>query len=64
MQLRQFRAEQGWSLTKLAGELGVPVSTVHGWMAGRRMPSMDAMETIARVTGGAVMPNDFMRVAA
>lgn len=59
MTLDQFRAQEGLNLTQLAGRLGRPVSTVHGWLRGTRRPDWVSLDHIATVTGGVVSVADF-----
>jgi len=63
MDLAQYKAERGLTLTALARLLGRPASTVHGCLAGTRRPDWASIEDIARATAGAVTANDFHRPA-
>ena len=36
-----------WSLSKLARESGVPVATIHGWVAGRTRPDLGQLKKVA-----------------
>lgn len=53
--------QEGLTLTALAKRLGRPVPTVHGWLSGHRLPSLEAAVQIERATGGAVQPSAFVR---
>ncbi len=65
MQLDNFRTNQGWSLTKLAEEVGASHATVvRRWCLpmghkDRLVPSPTYMQKIVDVSEGSVMPNDF-----
>lgn len=59
MNLRQFKAKHGLTLTALARLLGRPISTVHGWLNDTRRPDWASIEDILRATGGVVTANDF-----
>lgn len=63
MRLSQYLAEQKQTPTAFARQLGVAHTTVMRWASGDVSPTMEWMEQIAQETGGAVMPNDFMRDA-
>ena len=41
-------------LTSLARQIGVPITTLHGWATQRRRPNVDMAVAIERATGGAV----------
>lgn len=56
MTLDEFKTDQRLSLTELASLLGFPVSTVAGWLDGRRRPDIGLLAEIATATGGAVSP--------
>ncbi len=43
------RKKQGWSLYRLAKELGLPQQTVYSWANGRTQPSYDNMDKLCRV---------------
>lgn len=40
------RKKQGWSLYRLAKELGLPQQTVYSWANGRTQPSYDNMDRL------------------
>jgi len=46
--LRKFLQEKGWSLEKLAGELGVSYMTAYRWTKGKTKPSRLAREIIKK----------------
>ena len=58
MTLAEYRAATGISITALAKQLGLPMTTVHGWFTGRRKPDLDLLESVSAATGGAVTPAD------
>ncbi len=43
------RKKKGWSLYRLAKELGLPQQTVYSWANGRTQPSYDNMDKLCRV---------------
>lgn len=59
MTLRDYLVAHGLSQTEFAAVAGVPVTTLHGWLSGRRTPSLSAMRRICAATGNAVQPNDW-----
>lgn len=40
-----------WTVTELARELGVDVSTVSHWLHGRKVPSLERATALARLLG-------------
>lgn len=59
MTLADFMALKGVSRTDMAAMLGVSPEAVRLWLIGERTPSRDKMQAIAKLSAGAVMPNDF-----
>ena len=45
------RNKKGWSLYRLAKELGLPQQTVYSWANGRTQPSYDNMDRLCKVLG-------------
>lgn len=43
------RTKKGWSLYRLAKELGLPQQTVYSWANGRTQPSYDNMDRLCDV---------------
>ena len=43
------REKKGWSLYRLAKELGLPQQTVYSWANGRTQPSYDNMDRLCEV---------------
>ncbi len=43
------RTKKGWSLYRLAKELGLPQQTVYSWANGRTQPSYDNMDRLCEV---------------
>lgn len=41
--------KKGWSLYKLAKELGLPQQTVYSWASGRTQPSYDNMDRLCDI---------------
>ncbi len=39
--LRSWMTDAGWTLDETAGHLGIPVSTLKGWLYGRRDMGLD-----------------------
>jgi len=54
MTLSEYRAKNRLTLAQLADLFGVPVTTLHGWISGRRRPALDQALEIERLTAGAV----------
>jgi transcriptional regulator with XRE-family HTH domain len=48
------QAKKGWSLYKLAKELGLPQQTVYSWASGRTQPSYDNMDRLCDILDCAV----------
>lgn len=47
--LNQLCKAQGWSLSRLAKEAGVPMQTVHAWTIGRKSINPDQIRKVAAV---------------
>lgn len=58
MRLQDYKDRHGLSATKLAKQLGFPLSTVHSWLKGEREPSSAAILAIVKATGGVVRTED------
>lgn len=58
--LKTFLDEKRLTLREFAGEVGKPISTVHGWVTGRRKPQWSDIPAIERATGGKVTARDFV----
>lgn len=43
------KSQKGWSLYKLAKELGLPQQTVYSWASGRTQPSYDNMDRLCDI---------------
>ena len=43
------REKKGWSLYRLAKELGLPQQTVYSWANGRTQPSYDNMDRLCEI---------------
>jgi transcriptional regulator with XRE-family HTH domain len=64
MQLADYLAAQGLSLNEFARRVGAKnARTIQRYTKHGRTPSGRMMAEIARVTNGAVQPNDFFPVA-
>jgi DNA-binding transcriptional regulator YiaG len=59
MKLRTYLNETGTTMTKFADQMGVGVSTVHGWLTGRRVPTLQSALRIKTMTNGHVAPEDW-----
>lgn len=60
MRLGEHLKQNGIKLTDFAASIGEKVTTVHGWISGRRNPGLAALVAIERVTSGAVRTTDFV----
>ena len=60
MTLAEFIAAKFMTVTALAAAMDRPISTVHGWVKGRRKPDWTDIPAIERVTGGLVTAADFV----
>lgn len=49
--LRSWMTDAGWTLEDTAGHLGVPVSTLKGWLYGRRDMGLDGACLVCDVFG-------------
>lgn len=62
MLLKDWRQAEGWSLARLAEELGIlgrsPSETVRRWETGESRPDADTVDLINSATRGAVTAND------
>lgn len=54
MTLAEFRSRENLTLAALAERLGLPLTTVHGYLTGQRRPDPDRCRLIAEKTGGEV----------
>ena len=43
------REKKGWSLYRLAKELGLPQQTVYSWANGRTQPSYENMDKLCKI---------------
>jgi transcriptional regulator with XRE-family HTH domain len=62
MTLAEHLKQNGITLTAFAASIGEKVTTVHGWMSGRRNPGLASLVAIERTTNGAVRAIDFLPV--
>lgn len=60
MNLGEFLERSGTTMTAFAAGLGVGVSTVHGWVSGRRLPGLEMAARIREATDGSVTFDDFL----
>jgi len=62
MLLREWRETNGWTLARLAAELGLPgehsAGTVQRWETGKSRPEADVIDRIEKLTEGAVTAAD------
>lgn len=50
VKIKQVAQEKkGWSLYKLAKEMGLPQQTVYSWASGRTQPSYDNMDRLCDI---------------
>ena len=59
MRLNEYLAKQHLNESSFARLIGVPNSTVHRWVHGKRAPSGDSMVKIEAATAGQVKFGDF-----
>lgn len=50
-ELRAHLKEKGWSIEKLAAEMGVSFMTVYRWLSGKSNPSPLAKTRLKEITG-------------
>ena len=60
MTLADFKQTNGLTLGVLADLLGCKVSTLHGWISGRRTPDEAAVKNIVERTEGQVTAADLL----
>ena len=60
MTLAEYLKNKNLTLVSFAADLGEKVTTVHGWVSGRRRPGIVSLVRIERVTSGAVRAGDFL----
>jgi DNA-binding transcriptional regulator YdaS (Cro superfamily) len=60
MKLAVYLKQNSKTLTAFAAEIGEKVTTVHGWISGRRNPGLASLVAIERATNGAVRATDFL----
>ncbi len=60
MKLRDFKINQGFSISELAVFLNQPVPTIKAWLYTRQIPRQAELRMIYERTNGAVTPNDFV----
>lgn len=58
MTLSEFRNREKLTLAALAERLGLPLTTLHGYLTGQRRPEPDKCVQISAATGGLVTPAD------
>ena len=64
MTLAEFLRANSMTVTALALAMERPVSTVHGWVKGRRRPEWSDIPAIIEVTDGKVTAADFVPAPA
>jgi len=47
--LRAWRLKKGWALRAVAEELGVSVQVLSDWERGKRFPTVQHLQTLAKV---------------
>lgn len=62
MKLADWREKKGWTLQRLADELGCTISAVWRYEQGKRDPDAGTKRRIFILTEGEVQPNDFYDV--
>lgn len=58
MTLSEFQKAEGLTLVALAERLGMPITTVHGYLKEKRRPALDALGRIEAATEGRVTKAD------
>ena len=59
MTLAEYKTLHALRLRDLAQQLSRPVTTVHGWLNGRRVPTIAEASRIQQLTHGAVTVADW-----
>jgi len=59
MKLADYISEKQTTASRLAGEVGVPVSTLTRLLRGERRPGIELVARITAATNGAVSSEDF-----
>ena len=59
MKLAEYISEKQTTASRIAGEVGVPVSTITRLLRGERRPGIELVARIAAATNGAVAAEDF-----
>lgn len=62
MTLKEYLTQNGIKQRHIADQIGVTPARISQLINGLDRPNLPMMEAIARVTGGAVMPNDWISV--
>lgn len=62
MKLADYISEKQTTASRLAGEVGVPVSTITRLLRGERRPGIELVARITAATGGAVSAEDFFSI--
>jgi len=63
MTIAEYLKQNGMTLTAFAASIGEKVTTVHGWISGRRNPGLASLVAIELATDGAVRATDFLPAA-
>lgn len=58
MTLSEYREREKLTLAALAERVGMPLTTVHGYLTGKRQPEPDKCLQISKATNGEVSPSD------
>jgi DNA-binding transcriptional regulator YdaS (Cro superfamily) len=64
MKLEQYLGMHKISVVDFAERVGVSPSIVYRWINGAKIPRARHLRMIARLTRGAVTPNDFFGIAS
>lgn len=62
MTLKEYLTQNGIKQRHIADQIGVTPARISQLINGLDRPNLPMMEAIARVTNGAVMPNDWLVV--
>lgn len=61
MKLNDYLDSQKIAVDDFASSAGLAAVTIYKYIAGKRKPSLEALEKIYKASGGAVAANDFFK---
>jgi transcriptional regulator with XRE-family HTH domain len=62
MRIEDWAKSRGLQLQQVAEKLGISGGHIGDWISGRSWPGREMMKRVRDLTGGEVMPNDFLDV--